>query len=109
MTVWITLILAIIAEVLGTIFLKASEGFSLLLPSLATIFFYSIAFYFLSIALKILPVGIAYAIWSGLGIVLVSISAAIIYKQIPNIATIIGMALIITGIAIMQLFSQSTH
>ncbi len=101
------LVIAIISEVIGTLALKASNGFTQVLPSTLCIISYIAAFYFLSLVLKHISVGIAYAIWAGAGVVLVSAFSAIIYKQIPDMAALIGMAFIIVGIVIINLFSQS--
>jgi len=104
---WIYLLIAIIAEVIGTSALKASEGFSRLWPSLIVVVGYGSAFYLLSLTLKTLPVGITYALWSGIGIVLISISGWIVFGQSLDLGAIVGILLIITGITVMNLFSQS--
>lgn len=107
---YIYLLLAIICEIIATTFLKKSEGFTRLLPSAITIIGYSVAFYFLSITLRNIPVGITYAIWSGVGIVAITIIGIIAFKQIPDWPAIIGMALIIIGVIIIHLFSKmGTH
>ncbi|WP_294281929.1 SMR family transporter [uncultured Chryseobacterium sp.] len=107
---YIYLLLAIICEIIATKFLKKSEGFTRLLPSAITIIGYSVAFYFLSITLRHIPVGITYAIWSGVGIVAITIIGIIAFKQIPDWPAIIGMALIIIGVIIIHLFSKmGTH
>ncbi|MBS0980743.1 QacE family quaternary ammonium compound efflux SMR transporter [Acetobacter thailandicus] len=98
---------AIISEVLGTTFLKQSEGFSKLLPGLATVFFYGFALYALSHTLKTIPTGVAYAIWSGVGIVLISAVAWIFQGQKLDIPAIAGMLLIIAGVVIMNVFSKT--
>ncbi len=103
----IYLAIAIISEVIATSSLKASQEFTNLLPSLIVITGYGISFYFLSMALKTISVGSAYAIWSGLGIVLVTIVAWIFYQQIPDLPAIIGMILIILGVIIMNVFSKT--
>lgn len=105
---YIYLAVAIVTEVLATTALKASDGFSKLLPSLVVVLGYGIAFYCLAQVLRYVPVGVAYAIWSGAGVVLVAIAAAVFFGQMPDIPAIIGMLLIITGIVVMQLFSRST-
>ncbi|WP_294215304.1 SMR family transporter [uncultured Chryseobacterium sp.] len=107
---YIYMLLAIICEIIATTFLKKSEGFTRLLPSAITIIGYSVAFYFLSITLRHIPVGITYAIWSGVGIVAITIIGIIAFKQIPDWPAIIGMALIIIGVIIIHLFSKmGTH
>lgn len=104
---YVYLILAIIAEVIATSALKASNSFTQLIPSLIVVIGYSVSFYLLTLVLRQLPLGITYAVWSGLGIVLVAIVGAIIYKQIPDIAAIIGMGFIVAGVAIIHLFSNT--
>lgn len=108
MKVWLFLVIAILAEVIATSCLKSSEGFTRLLPSLATITGYAIAFFFLSLALKTIPVGIAYAVWSGVGIVLISTIGWLLFKQSLDNAALLGMALILSGVLIINLFSTST-
>lgn len=103
---YIYLALAIILEVLATNFLKTTEGFTKLLPSIVVIVGYSGAFYFLSLVLKTIPIGIAYAIWAGVGIALVTIAAAVIFKQVPDLPAIIGIALIILGVVTIKVFSH---
>lgn len=105
---YLYLTIAIVAEVVGTNALKAAEGFTRLGPSALTIVAYGIAFYTLSLVLKTMPVGIAYAIWAGLGIVLVAIAGAFMFRQVPDLPAIIGMALIITGVVIINVFSSTT-
>jgi small multidrug resistance pump len=102
------LVIAIIAEVIATSALKASEGFTKVVPLSIVFVGYAIAFYFLALALKDIPVGIAYAIWSGAGIILIALVAMILYKQVPDIAAIIGMALIIAGVIVLNLFSKTS-
>ena len=103
------LALAILGEVIATSFLKATEDFTKLWPSLIVVLGYCTAFYFLTLSIKVIPVGIAYATWSGLGIVLVTIISIFLYKQVPDWAAIVGMALIITGVGVIQLFSKMVH
>ncbi|MGB3720538.1 MAG: QacE family quaternary ammonium compound efflux SMR transporter [Proteobacteria bacterium] len=104
---YLYLSIAIVAEVIGTSALKASEGFTRLGPSLITILGYAAAFYFLSLTLKTIPVGIAYAIWSGVGIVLISLIGYALFRQTLDLPAIIGMALIIAGVAVINLFSRT--
>ena len=107
---WLFLGVAIIAEVVATSSLKASEGFTRLWPSLIVLLGYAIAFYFLSLTLKAIPVGIAYAVWAGLGIVLISFAGWLIFGQRLDLASILGMALIITGVVVINVFSKvSVH
>lgn len=100
------LFVAIVCEVIATSSLKASEQFTKLVPSALTILGYIAAFYFLSLTLKTIPVGVAYAIWSGVGIVMVTLVAAVLYKQQPDWAAIAGMALIIAGVVVINVFSK---
>jgi len=101
------LTLAVIAEVIATSALKASEEFTKLIPRLVVVAGYAMAFYCLSVVLKTIPVGIAYAIWSGMGIVLISLVAAISYKQIPDWPAVAGILLIIAGVVVINVFSKS--
>lgn len=101
------LAISIIAEVTATSALKASQEFTKPLPSAVVILGYGIAFYSLSLVLKHLPVGIAYAIWAGLGIVLVSIVGAVVYKQQPDLPAILGMGLIVVGVVVINVFSKT--
>ena len=101
------LAIAIISEVIATSALKSSNGFSNLLPSILVVVGYSIAFYMLSLVLKTMDIGMAYAIWAGLGIVLVAIVGAVMYKQIPDLPAILGMVLIIAGVFIINVYSKT--
>lgn len=98
---------AIISEVFATSSLKASNGFTRLGPSIAVVVGYGAAFYFLSQTLKTIPVGVAYAIWSGVGTVLIALVGLVIYHQVLDRAALIGMTLILAGVLIMNLFSKS--
>jgi len=104
---WFFLFIAILSEVIGTSALKASDGFSRLWPTLVVFVGYSIAFYFLSLTLRIMPVGIAYAIWSGVGVFLISLIAWILFGQSLDTPAMIGMSLIISGVLVLNLFSKS--
>lgn len=104
---WIFLSVAILAEVIATSALKSAEGFTRLVPSLVVVLGYGAAFYFLSLTLKTIPVGIAYAIWSGAGIILISIIGHFIHGQSLDYPAIIGMALIIAGVAVVNIFSKT--
>ncbi|MET3898265.1 multidrug transporter EmrE-like cation transporter [Devosia sp. UYZn731] len=101
------LTIAIVGEVIATSFLRASQGFTQLVPTLVVVVGYGITFYFFSLALQTIPVGVAYAIWSGVGIVLVSIIAFIVYKQMLDLPALIGMGLILAGVLVINLFSHS--
>lgn len=100
--------IAIVAEVIATSALRAAEGFTRLVPSIMVVIGYAVAFLCLSLTLKSIPVGIVYAIWSGLGIVLISIVAYFLYGQSLDLPAIIGMALILIGVVVLNLFSKST-
>ncbi|WP_370654309.1 multidrug efflux SMR transporter [Hydrogenophaga sp.] len=100
--------LAIVAEVIGTTALKASESFTRLVPSLIVVVGYGVAFYCLSLVLKSVPVGIAYAVWSGLGIVLITAVAWLLYGQRIDLAGLLGMGLIIAGVVVLNVFSKAT-
>lgn len=104
---YLFLSLAIVLEVLGSSFMKASNGFSKLLPTTITIIAYVVSFYFLSQALKSIPLGMAYAIWAGLGIVLTAAISVIVFKQTLDIPAIIGIVLIVAGVVVMSYFSKS--
>ncbi|MEN4978192.1 SMR family transporter [Erwinia billingiae] len=102
--------IAIIAEVIATSSLKSSESFTRLWPAVLCVLGYAVAFFFLSLTLKVLPTGIAYAIWSGVGIVLISITSYLLYGQKLDTAGIAGLILIIAGVLVVNLFSKSiTH
>jgi small multidrug resistance pump len=102
------LAIAIVFEIIATSALKKSEEFTKLIPSIITIVGYFGAFYFLSFAIRTIPIGIAYAIWSGVGIVLITIIGAVFFKQIPDLPAIIGLALILIGVIVINVFSQTT-
>lgn len=106
MNSYILLFFAIICEVIATSSLKLSNGFTNLVFSLITIIGYSASFYILSLALKTIPVGVAYAIWSGIGIVLISLIAWLFLKQTLDLAALIGMGFIMFGVVIINLFSK---
>lgn len=99
--------LAIVSEVIATLSLKSSEQFTRLWPSLIVVLGYLCAFYFLSLVLKTIPIGIAYAIWAGAGIALVAIISAILFDQIPDLAAIVGMVFIVAGVVIINVFSKT--
>lgn len=104
---YLFLAIAIISEVIATSALKASDGFTKLIPSILVVVGFGVAFYCLSIVLKTIPVGVAYAIWSGLGIILISIAGLLFFGQKLDLPAIIGMGLIICGVVIMNVFSNS--
>ncbi|CEN45434.1 DMT family transporter [Capnocytophaga canimorsus] len=102
------LALAIILEVTGSAFLNKSEGFSKLVPSLVTIIAFGACFFFFSQSLKEIPLGIAYAIWAGSGLVLTALVSVFIFKQSLDLAGIIGIAFILVGVIILNVFSKSS-
>ncbi|MBA9074321.1 small multidrug resistance pump [Flavobacterium gossypii] len=105
---YLFLLLAIVFETIATSSLKASEQFTKLVPSLITIIGYIAAFYLLSLTLRSIPVGIAYAIWSGIGIVLVTLVGIVMFKQVPDLPAIIGLLLIIAGVVVINVFSKTS-
>jgi small multidrug resistance pump len=106
---YLQLLVAIVAEVIATTALKESQGFTRALPAAITVAGYGIAFYFLSLTLQTIPTGIAYAIWSGIGIVLVTAAAWALQGQKLDAAAFAGMALIIAGVLVMNLLSGSVR
>ncbi|MGE0968541.1 EmrE family multidrug efflux SMR transporter (plasmid) [Klebsiella sp. WOUb02] len=107
MNLYFVLGLAIVSEVIGTTMMKYSEGFSRLWPSVGTIVFYGAAFYFLSQTLSHIPTGIAYAIWSGVGIVLISLIGWLLNGQRLDFPAILGLTLICSGVLIINIFSKA--
>lgn len=102
------LAIAIVGEVIATSFLRASAGFTQLGPTIVVVVGYAITFYFFSLALQTIPVDIGYAIWSGVGIILVSIIAYFAYGQTLDLPALIGIGLILAGVLVINLFSQSS-
>ncbi|GAA6201080.1 SMR family transporter [Aquicoccus sp. SU-CL01552] len=107
-THYLFLILAVAAETVGTTALQASQQFSRLMPSLLAVAGYAVAFYFLALTLRIMPVGIVYAMWSGLGIVFIALIGFVAFGQRLDLPALLGLAMIIGGIAVINLFSGST-
>ncbi len=107
MTNWVFLALAIVAEVVATSSLKASDGFTRLTPSVIVVVGYGVAFYLLSLALRSIPVGTAYAIWAGLGIVLVAAAGWLLFDQKLDPWGIVGMALIVSGVFVLNVLSRA--
>tara|TARA_B100000686_G_C16599509_1_gene867868 strand:+ start:210 stop:542 length:333 start_codon:yes stop_codon:yes gene_type:complete len=103
---WIFLIVAITSEVIATSALKASEGFTELIPSIIVVIGYSAAFYFLSLTLKTIPVGIAYAVWSGVGVALITLIGWFVFNQRLDAPAILGILLIVTGVILLYSFSK---
>lgn len=102
------LALAIICEVTGSAFLLRSEQFTRLVPTLAMGAFYAVAFFFLAQALRMIPLGVAYAIWAGLGIVLTAAVGVVVFRQPLDTPAFLGIALIVSGVVVMQTFSSSS-
>ena len=107
---YIYLLLAVLTETAATLALQASMQFTKLVPSVIVVVGYSISFYFMTLTLKVMPVGIVYAIWSGLGIALIAGMGKVIFNQDIDLPAYVGIALILIGIAVIQLFSKTaTH
>jgi len=104
---YLYLVVAIVFEVIATSALKACEGFTKPGPSVLVAVGYMASFYFFSIVLKTMPVGVAYAIWCGLGIIMVTLVGIFLYGQTPDLAAILGMALIMSGVAVINCFSKA--
>lgn len=104
---WICLAVAIVAEVVATSALNASQGFTRLWPSVVVVIGYGIAFYLLSLSLRTIPVGVAYAVWSGVGIVLISLIGWIVFKQVLDLLAMLGMGMIIAGVIVLNVFSRA--
>ncbi|UYG07432.1 multidrug efflux SMR transporter [Halomonas sp. M4R1S46] len=105
---YVYLALAIIAEVVATSSLKASQEFTRFWPSVVVVVGYGLAFYTLTLALRTLPVGIAYAFWAGLGIVLVTLIGFLVYGERPDLPAVLGLAMIVGGVVVIQAFSSVT-
>jgi small multidrug resistance pump len=105
---YLFLAIAIISEVIATNAMNASQQFTKLIPSLLTILGYASAFYFLSLTLRTMPLGTAYAVWSGVGIVLTALVAMVLFKQVPDAPAIFGMVLIIAGVLVINIFSKTS-
>lgn len=105
---YLYLAIAIVAEVVATSALKASQEFTRLWPSLLSMMGYGTAFYLMTLCLRTMSVGVVYAIWSGLGIVLIGVVAAVLYKEVPDLWGIVGMGLIVAGVLVLNLLSKTT-
>ena len=108
MNKWIYLTLAIFSEVMATASLKSTEGFTKLWPSVLVLVGYSAAFYFLSLTLDTIPIGVAYAIWSGVGVAAITLVSIFLFDQKIDTAGFIGIGLIVAGVIVLRLFSEST-
>lgn len=107
MKIAIIFFFAVLSEVIATTALKLSEGFTKLTPSIVVVVGYGFSFYLLSLSLKVLPIGIAYALWSGIGIILTVIAGVVLWKESMDWVRALGIALIMAGILIINLFSKS--
>jgi len=106
-TPYVFLLLAIISEVIATSALKMSDGFTRLVPDLVAIAGYTVAFYLLSLVLRSIPVGITYAFWSGVGIVIITLVAYFAFRQVLDLPALAGMGLIVAGVLVINLFSKT--
>lgn len=109
MQVYVYLFLAITAETVGTMGLQASQQFTRLGPTALSIASYAMAFYFLALTLEFMPVGIVYAVWSGLGIVLIALMGYVLFNQRLDLPAMLGIALIVAGILVISLLSDTAH
>lgn len=107
MNQWTFLIIAILSEIVATSFLKASNGFTQLWPSVVAVLGYVVAFYFLALTLKTMPVGVAYALWSGIGIAFITLIAWVLFDQKLDLAALIGIVMIVSGVIVINVFSKS--
>ncbi len=104
---WLYLTIAVVCEVFGTTALRASMGFTRLVPSIVVVVGYAGAFYFLSLTLTAIPLGLAYAVWSGIGVILISLSGWYLYGQQLDLAALLGIGLITAGVVVIKVFSRS--
>ncbi len=104
---YLYLVVAVAFETVGTTALKASDGFTRLWPSLIVIVGYAISFYFLSLTLRVIPVGVAYAMWSALGIFFITLIGWFVFKQRLDMPALVGLGLIVAGVAVIQIFSKT--
>lgn len=106
---YLYLAIAIVCEVIGTSALKATEGFTRVGPSIVVVVGYGLAFYFLSLTLKTVPVGVAYAIWSGAGVALITLIGWLVFEQRLDLPAIIGILMIVAGVVVIQFFARVSH
>lgn len=106
---WLYLFIAIIGEVIGTTALKASDGFTKLGPSLLVVLGYGIAFYLLALVLRTIPLGITYAIWSGVGVAAVTLIGWLLYGQRLDLPALLGIGLIVAGVLVLNIWSGAAH
>ena len=105
---WVYLGLAIVSEVIATASLKSTEGFTRLMPSIVVLMGYSAAFYFLSLTLDTIPIGVAYAVWSGVGVATITLVSFVVYDQKIDPAGLLGIGLIVAGVVVLRLFSEAS-
>ena len=105
---WVYLGLAIFSEVIATASLKSTEGFTRLVPSIVVLVGYAAAFYFLSLTLDTIPIGVAYAVWSGVGVATITLVSLVVYDQKIDAAGLIGIGLIVAGVIVLRLFSEAS-
>ena len=105
---WVYLGLAIFSEVVATASLKSTDGFTRLVPSIVVLVGYSAAFYFLSLTLDTIPIGVAYAVWSGVGVATITLVSFVLYDQKIDAAGLIGIGLIVAGVVVLRLFSEAS-
>ena len=103
---YLMLLLAIVCETAGTTLLKFSEQFTRVVPTVASLICYVASLYFLSVCPKVIPIAVAYAIWSALGVALITIIGIVAFKQVPDIGAYIGLLLIVSGVVVLNLFSK---
>lgn len=107
---WLFLALAIVSETMATTALKASASFTKPLPAILTVLGYGSAFYFMSLTMRVFPMGMVYAIWSGVGMVLITLLGVVLYRERPDAMTLLGMGLILVGVLVINLFGKpSAH
>jgi small multidrug resistance pump len=105
---WVYLGLAIFSEVIATASLKSTEGFTRLVPSIVVLAGYSAAFYFLPLTLDTIPIGVAYAVWSGVGVATITLVSFVLYDQKIDAAGLVGIGLIVAGVVVLRLFSEAS-
>ena len=105
---WVYLGLAIVSEVIATASLKSTEGFTRLVPSIVVLVGYSAAFYFLSLTLDTIPIGVAYAVWSGVGVATITMVSFVVYDQKIDAAGLLGIGLIVAGVVVLRMFSEAS-
>ena len=105
---WVYLGLAIVSEVIATASLKSTEGFTRLVPSIVVLVGYSAAFYFLSLTLDTIPIGVAYAVWSGVGVATITLVSFVVYDQKIDAAGLLGIGLIVAGVVVLRLCSEAS-